>query len=416
VSAAADALVIGAGPSGAATAILLARAGWQVVLVEQDSYPRRKVCGECINAATLSVLDDLGIGAGVRIHAGPELRKIGWMSRSPTVVTDFPACTEGPYRYGRALSRQYLDSLLVARARALGVEVLQPARVRTIHGDPGAYVCDVHPGDAGGSAVGAPQRVRAAVIIDAHGSWQRGPDFASHGTHYKGRSHRPSDLFAFKAVFQNARLEPGLLPVISLPGGYGGMVVADQGETTLACCVRRDRLSACRARHRGLPAGEAVEMLLREDCRGVAESLDGAHRTGAWLTVGPLWTGEHAAATGAVFPVGNAAAESHPLIGEGISMALRSATLLAKELLRHPPANAAHHATAIQRKYAQTRQRNFSTRLRVAALYAHVAMRPWLAAPAQRISARWPGILTQAARLAGKAANDYAQISPGNHS
>jgi hypothetical protein len=40
------------------------------------------------------------------------------------------------------------------------------------------------------------------------------------GANEKGRPHRPSDLFAFKAVFQNARLEPGLLPVISLPGGY----------------------------------------------------------------------------------------------------------------------------------------------------------------------------------------------------
>jgi len=38
----ADALVIGAGPAGAASAILLAQAGWQVILVEQSLYPGRR--------------------------------------------------------------------------------------------------------------------------------------------------------------------------------------------------------------------------------------------------------------------------------------------------------------------------------------------------------------------------------------
>jgi len=56
----ADALVIGAGPAGAAIAILLARAGWEVILVEQDPYPRGKVCGECIAAGSLSLLDEAG--------------------------------------------------------------------------------------------------------------------------------------------------------------------------------------------------------------------------------------------------------------------------------------------------------------------------------------------------------------------
>ncbi len=399
-----DALVIGAGPAGAATAILLARAGWQVVLVEQDAYPRRKVCGECIPAGTLAMLDDLGIGDGVRAHAGVQLRNIGWMSHSPTVVTDFPPCTQGPHRFGRALSRQYLDTLLVERARALGVQVMQPAKARVIRGGSGAYHCTI---DAGGRV---PQRLQATVVIDAHGSWQRGPVNASGQRPAAHRTQRASDLFAFKAVFQDTRLQPGLLSVISLPGGYGGMVVADQGQTTLACCLRRDRLAACRALHRGLPAGEVVEILLRQCCIGVSESLQGAQRLGPWLTVGPLWPGVHPAATDAVFRVGNAAGESHPLIGEGISMALQSATLLARELTRYSPAMVPRHALQLQDRYARAWQQAFSLRLRMAALYAHVAMRPWLAAPARRLSARWPMLLTQAARLAGKASSGYAAI------
>ena len=194
----------------------------------------------------------------------------------------------------------------------------------------------------------------------------------------------------------------------------GGMVVADQGRATLACCLRRDTLAACRAMYRGLPAGEAVEAFLRQGCRGVRESLQGAQRVGPWLTVGPLWTGAHPSAGGAVFRVGNAAGESHPLTGEGISMALKSATLLAHELTRHSPALVARSAPESQRRYARAWRLAFAQRLRVAALYAHVAMRPYLASPARGISARWPGLLGHAARLAGKATNNFSQISQGS--
>jgi hypothetical protein len=48
-----DAVVVGAGPAGSAAAILLARAGWSVALVERQRFPRRKVCGECIAGESL---------------------------------------------------------------------------------------------------------------------------------------------------------------------------------------------------------------------------------------------------------------------------------------------------------------------------------------------------------------------------
>jgi len=51
-----DALVIGGGPSGATAALLLARAGWNVVLAEKTAYPRPKVCGEFISATSLPLL------------------------------------------------------------------------------------------------------------------------------------------------------------------------------------------------------------------------------------------------------------------------------------------------------------------------------------------------------------------------
>ena len=70
-----DALVIGGGPAGSTTAILLARAGWSVLLVERQEFPRPKVCGEFLSATNLSLLDRLGVGAAFRRLAGPPVRR-----------------------------------------------------------------------------------------------------------------------------------------------------------------------------------------------------------------------------------------------------------------------------------------------------------------------------------------------------
>jgi hypothetical protein len=53
--------------------------------------------------------------------------------------------------------------------------------------------------------------------------------------------------------------------------------------------------------------------------------------------------------------------------------------------------------------YAAAWRQAFQPRLRLAAFYAHVAMRPVLARPARAVLGRWPALLGGAARLAGKA-------------
>jgi 2-polyprenyl-6-methoxyphenol hydroxylase-like FAD-dependent oxidoreductase len=393
-----DALVIGAGPAGTASAILLAQAGWRVIIVEQYTYPRRKVCGECIAAGNLELLDQLGIGPDFRRAAGPELRRIGWMDASSTSTGEMPPCTAGPYRYGRAVGRDWLDTKLLQRAGSLGVVALQPARARTVEGGPGDYKCTID------CLPGGSQTLRTPVVVDAHGSWERGPTYSTN--EHRGTPRAPrrgSELLAFKANFRNTALAPGFLPVLALPGGYGGMVVADGGVTTLACCLRRDALSACRASAPHASAGGAVEAFLRRSCSGVHEALKGAHRDGAWLSVGPLRPGVRVG-TGGVFRVGNAAGESHALIGEGISMALQSSALLAAMLTRWPAtAIRGRFGVELRRSYAAAWRRAFVPRLRLAAIYAHVAMRPLLAAPARALLGRWPTLFRSAARLAGKA-------------
>jgi flavin-dependent dehydrogenase len=410
-----DALVIGAGPAGSTAAILLAQSGWRVSLVEQHAFPRQKVCGECISAGSLTLLDDLGVGPAFQRMAGPELRYVGWMGSNSTIIAEFPPCLEGNYRYGRAVGRDRLDELLLERARHLGVNVLQPAKVRSVRGSPGNFVCELEvcpPNHTKAAVESDVQQIRQArIIVDAHGSWEAGPELPAR---YEGaRARVPkcnSDLFAFKASFRNSNLEPGFLPVIALEGGYGGIVVADGGRTTLACCIRRDRLRACRESAPGAAAGTAIAAFLLRSCVGVREALDQAILESSWLSVGPIRPGMRVQTGRDIFKVGNAAGETHPLIGEGISMALQSAQLLAGQLLKEPVARwGARRAYRVNHQYGAAWRTAFAPRLRFAAGFAHAAMRPVCAAPVESLLRRWPSLLTRAAQWAGKAQRSAVQ-------
>ena len=394
-----DAIIVGAGPAGSSAAILLARAGWSVALIEKQRFPRRKVCGECIAASNLPLLQALGIGRAFAAAAGAELRQTAFLRGDRAVLADLPAAAHPHFRWGKALGREVLDTLLLDQARSAGAHVLQPWTVQELTGSAGDWRCEVR-----ASASTETLTLRAAVAIDAHGSWE-----TLTGSHQQPRRARAaSDLFAFKANYRNAELAPGLLPVLSLNGGYGGMVVADDGLVTVACCIRRDRLDTLRRAAPGLRAGDVVEAWLKGECKGVREALHAATREGVWLAAGPLDPGVRLRADDQPFRIGNAAGEAHPIIGEGMSMALQSAWLLCANLLKFAP-NDLHAATpdigwqaAAGRRYRAQWRRQFMPRLRLAALFAQLAMRPATAAPLLALIRIWPGILTVGARLGGK--------------
>ncbi|HYS12504.1 MAG TPA: FAD-dependent oxidoreductase [Burkholderiaceae bacterium] len=387
-----DAVIIGAGPAGSAAAILLARAGLSVALVEKERFPRRKVCGECIAASNLPLLDALGIGAALEASAGPELRQVGLMRGASCIVADLPPAPDAGSRWGRALGREKFDTLLLDQARAEGALVLQPWRVSAIDGQR----CRLDAVDSS-----ATMMVQARVIVAANGSWEALPS----ARQVRSVGRKPSDLFAFKANFRDTSLQPGLLPVLSFDGGYGGMVVAGDGMTTVACCVRRDRLQSARRAAPGLRAGDAIESLLQRECGGVEAVLQTATRAGPWIAAGPLHPGVHLTAGETFFRIGNAAGEAHPIIGEGISMALQSAFLLCTHLITTLPSvrmpdQAWRHD--VGRRYAAEWRRAFEPRLMLAATFAHAAMRNSSGRALLALGHVWPGLLTHGARWSGK--------------
>jgi flavin-dependent dehydrogenase len=394
-----DAIIVGGGPSGATAAALLAQAGWAVALVEKAQFPRRKVCGEFISGTTWPMFRKLGIAGPLMEIAGPPVRRVAVYAGDAMIAAELDSPADHAAYGGRALGREHLDTLLRERAAAAGADVCQPCTLSAFVAIDGGYECTIV--DKGTRRSRA---LHSRLIIAAHGSWESGVM----PTQNVRRAPRASDLFGFKAHFHSGALPTDLMPLLAFPGGYGGMVHTDGGRVSLSCCIRRDQLEECRRQWPHEKAGAAVLAHIASSCKGVVLALSSATLDGAWLSSGPLRTGIRTFGHDGIFAVGNAAAEAHPIVAEGISMAIQSSILLCGKLISRPEVRSGHTRSGqalegIRHEYGMAWRRNFSRRVYVATLFAHLFMRPVSTRIAVRLLKRFPQLLTEGARWSGKA-------------
>ena len=112
-----DVIIIGGGLAGLTSAIHLSKFNQRVLLIEKNSYPKHKVCGEYISNEVLPYLNSLGIDP---IKEGA--KKISKVQVSTTKGN----LIKGVLPLGGfGMSRYFLDSLLLKNARVNGVQVLK---------------------------------------------------------------------------------------------------------------------------------------------------------------------------------------------------------------------------------------------------------------------------------------------------
>jgi flavin-dependent dehydrogenase len=364
-----DALILGAGPAGSVAAQLLAQAGWRVALVEKCEFPRRKVCGEFISATTLPILKACGVSQAFSAAAGPVVTRLGIYTGEINLTAPEEKV------WGWALGREQLDLMLRDAAVEAGASLYQPVELTSLRREEQGFVCLV-----------GETEVSARTVIAACGSWN------GKGLFGVTAKSAPSDLFAFKAHFRDGALPRGLMPLLAFPGGYGGLVHSDSGRTSLSCCIRRDVLAEVRTLYPG-KAGEGVLAHISATTRGVQEALRAAVLEGCVLSTGPIRPGIRTLHKDGIFFTGNIAGEAHPVIAEGISMAIQSSGLLAWLLINGRGDD-----------YASAWKRRFASRIRAASLFAHLAMNDAASMVAMGVFRAAPGLVSLGARFSGKSA------------
>ena len=305
-------LIAGAGPAGSVAAIVLARAGARVLVLDRARFPRHKLCGDTLNPGSLAILRRLQLepacDSGLPV-AGMIVTGEGGVR----VQGHYPAGV-----IGRALPRRDFDASLVKAAVANGARVEEGVLVRGALMD-GARVR----GLILSGRDGRPLRVTAPLVIAADGRHSR----VARGLRL---SHHPPQprRWAVGAYFEGvSRANSGTVygEMHVRRGRYIG-VAPLHGGLTNACIVTSDR-AALRD-----PAALLCSAVRNEPV--LAERFADARMLEVPAVLGPLAVECERPGVPGLLLAGDAAGFIDPMTGDGLRFALRGAELAALEALR----------------------------------------------------------------------------------
>jgi flavin-dependent dehydrogenase len=304
-----DALIVGAGPAGAFAALGFARAGLTTLLVDRKAFPRHKVCGGCLNAHAVGLLE--------RARLGDELRALGARSLCAIQLRYGHRRADLPLPSGLAVTRATLDAVLVRAAVTAGCAfVPETSALVTAQDDApdrqpdGVRRVALHQRDDRIVVVSA----RVVVVADGlgHSSLRNVPSMRG--------VVEPDARVGVGAVADAGCVDSlgGCVTMAVGRGGYVGITDVEEGRVNIAAALDVGFLKA-----QGGPAG-AVRAILASagvPATSAIEAID-------WHGTVPLTRQMVTPVAHRVFVLGDAAGYVEPFTGEGMAWALSAADAL----------------------------------------------------------------------------------------
>lgn len=284
-----DLVVLGGGPGGCSAAILAAREGADVLLLERSAYPRHKVCGEFVSPESLPLLADLlGQQQYENLPSCPIEQVAISADGNTATIPVAPAAA--------SITRFILDDALWQAAITAGVTCRQKTTANQLAGE-GPFTIKTSAGD-----------FSAKAVIDASGRW----------SNLNATVETNSDkLLGIKAHFKgNTRLRSVHLYFFS--GGYCGIQPLAGGLVNACALVRAS-------------AASTLDQVFALHPQLFAESRDWVPMMEPVYT-SPLIFRKPEPARGNVLRVGDAAGFVDPFTGDGIALALHSGKVAAQSL------------------------------------------------------------------------------------
>jgi flavin-dependent dehydrogenase/uncharacterized protein (DUF2147 family) len=311
-------VIIGGGLAGAASACILARAGARVLLLERNAAPGDKICGEFVSIEAQHILATLGLDIAA-LGARP-INRVRIARGAAVAETTLPFQAAG-------LSRRVLDAALLDHARACGADVRVGVAARLAATPAGLRV------HAPGLDI-----PRAATVFLATGKHDL-------RTMRRQPQRPPDDLVGFKTYFaltpQQDRALHGHVEMTLFRDGYAGLQQVDGNRANLCLLTSRDRVRQAGGHWPTLLASLLAEAPLLAQRLNQARTLLDRPVT---ITRVPYGFIHQASPTDPpnLFRLGDQAGVIVSFTGDGMSIALHSATLAASCVLARADAQEYH--------------------------------------------------------------------------
>ncbi|MFO7779907.1 MAG: geranylgeranyl reductase family protein [Nitriliruptoraceae bacterium] len=323
----ADVVVVGAGPGGSAAAAHLAARGRDVIVLEKDTFPRDKVCGDGLTPRVIRELLDLGLedeahgrapgfkrNKGLRINGGHTTMELPWPE-----LEDWP-------NWGGCSTRMVFDETIARTAVQRGATLAQGHAVtRPLWRDQSQSRVT---GVAWKDREGRQGEVRAPVVIAADGA---GGPMAKH-LGVQRRQERPMAVAA-RGYYRSPRADDEWISSYldltdaggNLLSGYGWVFPLDDGTMNVGLGLLSTSREFQAVNYRRLLESWATGMAA-DGWGTTPAALEGPIRTGP-IPMGFNHTPLHQRG---VLLVGDSGGMVNPFNGEGISYAMEAAQLAAE--------------------------------------------------------------------------------------
>ncbi|MDP2578244.1 MAG: NAD(P)/FAD-dependent oxidoreductase [Candidatus Palauibacterales bacterium] len=312
-----DVIIAGARCAGASTAMLLARRGLRVLVVDPASRGSDTLSTHALMRGGVLQLHRWGLLDAIRSAETPALRKTTFHYGDESIEVEIKALDGVDALY--APRRTLLDSVLVDAALAAGAEVVHGHRVVDLIGAPGDRI-------RGAKIAGADRRVidvAADLVIGADGVHSRVARILE-ADHEYTTSHTAASIYGYRKGLGLAGYH-----WFYIVGASVGSIPTNDGDTCVFILLPPTRFE--NDRHQGLEA--LYHKLLSEVSPALASevaSSEGSGKLRAFAgatgflrrSAGPGWA-----------LVGDAGYFKDPITAHGITDALRDAELLARAVV-----------------------------------------------------------------------------------
>jgi flavin-dependent dehydrogenase len=365
-------IIVGAGLAGLTAAIHLSKLGYAIILIEKNSFPKHKVCGEYISNEVLSYLDWLDVNPNV-LNPTKIDSLLFSTTKGKMIKAKLPLG-------GFGISRYAFDLYLFEKAKAQHCEIIQ-GTVTDIHFTDDLFT--VH--------LSNNTPLMANIVIGAHGKRSNIDQKLQ-----RNFIHKKSPWLAVKAHYKG-EFPNDLVGLYNFKGGYCG--VSKVENDVINICYLADYKTF--QQYKNIEEYQSKVVSQNPLLQSIFENTIPIFEKP--LTISQICFDKKEPVDQHILMIGDSAGLIHPLCGNGMAMAIRSAKIVS-ELVDDYCLNNILSRKELEQQYTQKWNKNFKSRLRVGRILGEILQHQNLSEWLIRIFIKFPILLTEVIkRTHGKA-------------